>query len=146
MDCSDNKCLSKAELYNILKNYNFSNSGIGIPIGARMTIGVSTFNAYFNSSGLGGGIWDGWAVSNGNNGTSNRLGKFPVYYDPSSGTFSTVGSTGGSTDTTLLTSNLPSHSHSFSIPAHTHPVTDNGHTHTVNEDSQLGLFSILNNS
>lgn len=38
--------------------------------------------------------------------------------------------TGGSDTRTLTTSNLPSHSHSFSTPSHTHSVTVPSHTHS----------------
>lgn len=139
MACND--CLTLNELYNILDNYSFSGSGGGIPVGGRITIGQATLSAYFDASGLGGGIWDGWAVSNGLNGTSNRLGKFPVYYN-TSGSFTTVGATGGSETVTLTSTELPAHTHSFALPSHTHPVTDSGHTHTASSSTALSSVSI----
>lgn len=137
-------CLTTEQLYNILNNYEFGSGAV--PKGARVTIGLSTYNAYFDSTGKGFDEWEGWAISNGLNGTENRLGRFPVYYDPVSSKFSVAGLTGGAEAVTLTSSELPIHSHSFSLPSHTHPIVDSGHTHTVTEDNQLGLFSILTNS
>lgn len=140
MACND--CITRSELETILNNWNFGGSSGSVPVGARMTIGPATYNAYFDPTGLGGLLWTGWAVSNGNNGTSNRLGKFPVYYNPSDGTFSTAGSTGGSKTVTLTQTELPGHTHGFSLPNHSHSITDNGHTHSVTNASNLSTVSI----
>lgn len=140
MACNDN-CVTLEQLYNLLDTYDFASGTV--PQGARLTIGLDTYNQYFDSaSGLGSEIWDGWAISNGNNNTINRLGKFPVYHDPSNGTFSTIGDTGGEETTTLTTSELPTHSHSHGLASHTHTLTDNGHTHNVTDNSQLASTSI----
>lgn len=144
MACDNKNCVTLEQLYNILNNLD-STSG-GIPVGARVTVGASTAAAYFDTTGLGGGIWSGWAISNGNNGTTNRLGRFTVNYNPSGTEFQVADIVGGSSTVTLTTTELPTHTHSFSTPSHTHPVTDAGHTHTVTDSTELGLFAILNNS
>ncbi|WPV66578.1 hypothetical protein [Chitinophaga sp. LS1] len=69
----------------------------------------------FTSTGLGVNERDGWAICNGNNGTQNRMGKFPVGYDPSRTDYSPVGKTGGLETVTLIESQMPKHKHSFEV-------------------------------
>lgn len=135
MACNE-KCITQEQLYNLLDNYDFSANVV--PIGARLTVGLDTFNEYFDSTtGLGSQAWEGWAISNGANGTVNRFGKFPAFYDPTNSNFSTIDSTGGAESVTLSTSELPTHSHSYGLPAHTHTVTDPGHSHSISTNTQL---------
>lgn len=67
----------------------------------------------------------GWVLCDGNNGTPNFLGRFPISI-PDSGT--DPGTTGGSDSVTLSTSQLPSHSHGGGSS------TDGDHNHTIEID------------
>lgn len=137
MACNEN-CITLEQLYNLLDTYDFSSNVV--PTGARVTIGLNTYNTYFDSSsGKGTGAWEGWAISNGANGTVNRLGKFGVYYDPSDTDFniSKVDTVGGQKSNTLTTTELPAHTHSHGVPSHSHPVTDNGHSHSAGVTAAL---------
>lgn len=68
-------------------------------------------SANFDGTGLGKNERAGWAICNGNNGTKNRNGRFPVGYDPSRAGYNVLGSTGGQDSVTLTTAQLPSHMH-----------------------------------
>ncbi|RFM32269.1 phage baseplate protein [Chitinophaga silvisoli] len=72
-------------------------------------------SANFTNTGLGINERDGWAICNGNNGTKNRMGRFPVGYDPSRTDYSPVGKTGGAETITLTESQMPKHTHNFSV-------------------------------
>ncbi len=65
----------------------------------------------------------GWAICNGTSGTPNLSGRFIV----SSGGGFNVGNTGGESNTTLTTANMPSHTHSHTLgtasDSHTHGLT-----------------------
>lgn len=69
----------------------------------------------FNSTGLGINERDGWAICNGVNGTKNRMGKFPVGYDPSKTDYNQPGKTGGLETVILSESEMPMHRHNFSV-------------------------------
>lgn len=140
MACNEN-CITLEQLYNLLDTYDFASASI--PVGARLTIGLNTYNTFFDSaSGLGSDEWEGWAISNGNNNTTNRLGKFCVYHDPSDTTFNTIDSTGGQKTNQLTTSELPVHTHAHGLASHTHTINDTGHSHTISSNSQLASTSI----
>ena len=55
----------------------------------------------------------GWALCDGTNGTPNLTGKFVVHADADSGGTYNVGDTGGADSVTLTTSQIPSHTHSY---------------------------------
>jgi microcystin-dependent protein len=70
-------------------------------------------------SGLATAIPSGWALCDGNNGTPNLLDRFIV----GAGSTYTVGSNGGSSNVTLSTTQLPSHTHGATVDsggAHQH--------------------------
>lgn len=54
-----------------------------------------------------------------------------VHGKAASGTFQTLGATGGAETHVLTTAELPVHSHSISDPGHGHSISDPGHTHSV---------------
>jgi microcystin-dependent protein len=66
----------------------------------------------------------GWLICNGQNGTPDLRGRFPV--GVGSGDY-TLGKTGGEEKHTLTP---------VEMPTHTHVVTDPGHTHYLNFNSQ----------
>lgn len=134
MACNENY-ITLEQFYNLLDNYSFE--GNSIPIGARVTVGLSDYTQYFDSSGLGSDRWTGWAVSNGNNGTVNRLGRFSAFYKSTDSDFNTIDSVGGQKTNTLTTTELPAHTHSHGVPSHSHPVTDNGHSHSAGVTAAL---------
>lgn len=69
----------------------------------------------------------GWAICDGNNGTIDMFGKFPMgAIDDMS-----VGVEGGSASVTLTASNLPSHTHPNSSTGHT---GDHNHNISYNEN------------
>jgi microcystin-dependent protein len=72
-------------------------------------------------SGSIGSIPTGWNLCDGSNGTPNLLDRFIV----AAGSSYAVNGTGGATTATLVTANMPAHTH-------TATVTDPGHTHTSN--------------
>lgn len=68
----------------------------------------------FDGSGLGRNERAGWAICNGNNGTRNRNGRFPVGYWANVAPYNTLGNTGGAETVTLTIAQMPSHNHTFS--------------------------------
>jgi hypothetical protein len=70
-----------------------------------------TISGNFDGTGLGLAGWDGWALCNGSNGTSNLKGKFIVGYDDSDADYDTIGNTGGEAEVLLTAeqSGLPAH-------------------------------------
>jgi microcystin-dependent protein len=69
----------------------------------------------------------GWVICDGENGTPNMKGRFPlgVYGAPISGQKYNLGQTGGEAFHTLAT---------YEMPRHTHEILDLGHTHDVLAD------------
>jgi hypothetical protein len=65
----------------------------------------------FDGTGLGRNERAGWAICNGNNGTRNRAGRFPVGYDASRGEYNTIGNIGGQEAVALSVAQMPSHMH-----------------------------------
>ena len=68
-------------------------------------------------------IPSGWALCDGTNGTPNLRDRFVV----GAGSTYAVGATGGADSVTLTTSQIPSHTHTFSGTT----STDGAHTHTI---------------
>lgn len=66
----------------------------------------SYLSTYFDETGLGlvGQLYEGWAICNGNNGTSNDNGRVSIAYGTD---FTTIGAFGGDDSTTLLDANIP---------------------------------------
>jgi microcystin-dependent protein len=71
-------------------------------------------------SGSIGSIPSGWYLCDGSNGTPNLTDRFII----GAGSTYAVNGTGGATSVTLVTANMPAHTH-------TATVTDPGHTHTL---------------
>lgn len=76
-------------------------------------------------------IPSGWYLCNGANGTPDLRDRFVV----GAGSTYAVGATGGATTQTLITANLPAHTHTVSGTtgaggAHSHTITDPGHYHS----------------
>jgi microcystin-dependent protein len=91
-------------------------------------------------------IPDGWALCDGTNGTPNLIDKFIM-----GGTTATVGQQGGSSTVTLVSANLPPHSHGVLVGPQTGVVnglpglvgaatitTDTRNAGTVYSDSSSG--------
>jgi microcystin-dependent protein len=55
----------------------------------------------------------GWALCDGNNGTPNLTDRFVLHADADSGGTNDVGDTGGASTHTLITAEMPSHSHTY---------------------------------
>lgn len=92
------------------------------PVGS-VFLSVSSTNP---ATSLGFGTW-----------TSFGAGRMLVGFDASQTEFDTVEETGGSKTTTLVTANLPGHTHGISDPGHSHSisVSDPGHNHAQNAHS-----------
>jgi len=76
-----------------------------------LTCDDAYITANFDVTGLGINKRKGWARCNGNNGTPNLGGKFPVGYNAADGDYDEVGKTGGEKTHTLTVSEMPSHTH-----------------------------------
>lgn len=97
--------------------------------------GITVTTAQLNNPFPSGGIvlWSGsvasipsgWYLCDGNNGTPNLTDRFVV----GAGGSYAVGNTGGSSSVTLTTSQLPSHTHTFSDSGNT--GNDGGHGHNL---------------
>lgn len=72
-------------------------------------------------SGASNNIPTGWALCNGQNGTPNLVDRFIV----GAGSGYAVGATGGEATHRLTSSEMPSHTHTFSGGSHTHSVSGN---------------------
>ena len=84
-------------------------------------------------SGASSAIPSGWLLCDGTNSTPDLRDRFIV----GAGSTYAVGATGGANTVALSTSELPSHTHTFSGTTgsdgiHTHTVNDPGHTHIIN--------------
>ena len=75
----------------------------------QIDVSEAYITANFDGTGLGTNERLGWAICNGNNGTVNRLGKFPVQRNPadSGDYFTAMGDTGGNETVTLNAANIP---------------------------------------
>ncbi|SFW12947.1 hypothetical protein [Chitinophaga sancti] len=84
----------------------------------------------FDSTGLGKNERAGWAICNGFNNTNNRMGKFPIGYDPSRMDYNAPGKTGGVESVTLSMDQMPQHTHRFSATGEAFGF-DNGYASVV---------------
>ena len=103
----------------------------------------STYSALFDAIGTTYGVGDGSSTFN----VPNLQGKVPV--GKNSGTFSTLGATGGAETHTLTVDQMPSHTHIQNSHNHTqnsHNHTQNPHTHSAayanNVGGSLNSFSL----
>lgn len=82
-----------------------------IPIGTiQMAKALTDFNP---TTGLGSGKWKGWALCDGQNGTIDMRGKFPVGYHSADNDYNALGKVGGSKNVTLTKNQLPAHDHTM---------------------------------
>lgn len=82
----------------------------------------SQYQQLFGTIGTIWGVGDGSTTFN----VPNLVGKFPQGG-------ASVGTTGGDSNVTLATTNLPAHNHPVIDPGHLHGVTDPGHSHAIND-------------
>ena len=81
-------------------------------------------------------IPSGWVLCNGANGTPDLRARFVIGAQADSGQTYDVGDTGGATNVTLATGNLPSHTHgsgNFAVASHSHGAGNfavASHTHS----------------
>jgi microcystin-dependent protein len=97
-------------------------------------------DAFDMDSGKGSECWEGWAICNGeqhynaktkkNITTPNFTDRFIVQ---ALGNYA-VGDTGGLDEVTLVTAELPAHSHPVTDPGHEHDIDDSGHIHPIQDD------------
>jgi microcystin-dependent protein len=132
--------------------------GTGIPIGTTILSATSTTivmsaNATSNNTGITiriapYGLGDGSTTF----GIPDWRGRIPAGLDNMGGSaagrlsgYTNIGVGLGEQNHTLLTAQLPSHTHSITDPGHIHNVTDPGHTHTIpnNYISQTGGSSLV---
>jgi len=86
----------------------------------------------------------GWVLCNGTSGTPDLRNRFIV--GAGTGSSYAVGATGGADSITLSTSQIPSHTHTFSATTgnmsanstHSHTISDPGHTHSASTGSNQG--------
>lgn len=64
-------------------------------------------------------------------------GRVPVGLDTLDAQFDTLGNTGGEKQHTLLSTEMPTHSHSLNDPGHSHSISDPGHRHDVDLHSSF---------
>ncbi len=82
-----------------------------IPIGTiQIAKALTDFNA---STGLGSGKWKGWALCDGQNGTLDLRGRFPVGYHSADVDYNLLGKIGGAKSVTLTEQQMPPHSHAL---------------------------------
>lgn len=96
-------------------------SGMMVPYGKDFTLIASQFDG----TGLGIGLFEGFAICNGQNGTPNMGGRVAVGYDNTDADYDTVGKVGGVKTVTLTGAQS-------GVAAHSHSITDPGHTHDLN--------------
>jgi microcystin-dependent protein len=95
-------------------------------IGVQPTVGATIPAGLISMwSGSIGSIPAGWYLCDGSNGTPNLTDRFVI----GAGSTYAVNGTGGVSSVTLITANMPAHTH-------TATVTDPGHTHTSNAHLQ----------
>jgi microcystin-dependent protein len=122
------------QLQEVLTATNFLLNGHPILI-IEDTDDIASFDF---DSGKGFGTWQGWAVCDGqshlsskkkNVATPNFIDRFIVM---AGGTYD-VGDTGGASEVTLTTPQIPVHSHTLTDPGHIHAIDDDGHTHGLTQ-------------
>lgn len=101
-------------------------------INTASNFGLVPSGAILLWSGTTGNIPSGWYLCDGNNGTPNLTDRFVVGAGGSYG----VGNTGGSASVTLTTSQIPSHTHTFSDSGTTN--TTGEHSHTIKGNIYVG--------
>jgi microcystin-dependent protein len=113
---------------NVIQTYDNLYGIIGVQGSSGTTIPSGLITMW---SGSIGSIPTGWNLCDGSNGTPNLLDRFIV----AAGSSYAVNGTGGATTATLVTANMPNHTHTA-----TSVVTDAGHTHQVgSRDSTADL-------
>ncbi len=102
---------------------------------------ATKFDQTGGDKGLGLGTYTGWALCNGNNGTIDLRGKFPVGYSDTDGDYD-LGDTGGSKTVTLTKAQLPKHQHVLGNSTDNSSQTTGNHTHTyTNQPNQADVGS-----
>lgn len=107
------------------------------PIGSIMMWNGNIAN-FFTGTGLGISNLTGWALCNGQNGTTDLRSRFIVGYDPAVTDYNTLGKIGGSSSSALGIANLPAHNHAITVsgsPIITTSVAGN-HNHNVTVGNQ----------
>jgi len=126
---------------------------VGVQTAVGTTIPAGMISIWYGSIGS---VPSGWYLCDGANGTPDLRDRFII----GAGSTYAVAATGGATSVTLVTNNLPAHTHTA-----TSTVTDPGHTHTTtwnnindftsgsqtpgaeqNPDDAQGTFNIATNS
>ena len=89
-------------------------------------------------SGSIGSIPSGWYLCDGSNGTPNLTDRFII----GAGSTYAVNATGGATSVTLVTANMPAHTHTATVtdPGHTHGITPTGNLVVDNNTSGGSYF------
>lgn len=95
---------------------------VSIPGEVRM---IASTLSDFDNTGLGVNKMKGWAICNGSNGTFDMRGKTPVAL-AASGTFNTVGNSGGAEAITIGIANMPAHNHAADGSTGDVPATEFG--------------------
>lgn len=117
-------------------------AGSSVPTGWLLCDGTAVsrtnYLSLFNALGTSYGVGDGSTTFN----LPDLRGRIPV--GKNSGTFATLGSTGGAETVTLTTNEMPSHTHvqdahNHTQNAHSHTAGDNGHTHPIFYNSGSGV-------
>lgn len=90
----------------------------------------TTYSALFRAIGTTWGAGDGSTTFN----LPDFRGKMVIGADGSS---YILGASGGSATTTLITANLPAHSHAVTDPGHTHAFTGTAHNHTITDPGHV---------
>jgi microcystin-dependent protein len=106
----------------VIQTYDNLYGIIGVQATSGATIPAGLISMW---SGSIGSIPSGWYLCDGSNGTPNLTDRFVI----GAGSAYAVNGVGGATSVTLVTANMPAHTH-------TATVTDPGHTHTSNAQQQ----------
>ena len=106
----------------VIQTYDNLYGIIGVQATSGATIPAGLISMW---SGSIGSIPSGWYLCDGSNGTPNLTDRFII----GAGSTYAVNGTGGVSSVTLVTGNMPAHTH-------TATVTDPGHTHTSNAQQQ----------
>jgi len=104
---------------------------VGTQAAPGTTIPTGMISLWYGSIGS---VPSGWYLCDGSNGTPDLRDRFVV----GAGNTYSVAATGGSTTHTITTSEMPSHSHTFSA---TTGATDLSHTHTYGSSGNYGSGS-----